>query len=158
MTKAIYQVRGAREKGEWGLFPVDEDGIELMKGVKGGREVTAEVKQSRNPRHHRLYWALIRFIRIHSPVMSGFPESRIHVALKFRCGLVDEMIDLDSGRRVAIPRSIAWESMDQTEFTKFFDDAVQVIANRWMPAGTTSEAVRAEILDMVDPYKGAYGA
>jgi hypothetical protein len=40
--------------------------------------------------------------------------------------------------------------MDQTSFNQFFDDAVRVIADRWMPAGTTPEAVRNELLEMVD--------
>jgi hypothetical protein len=155
--KAVYQCRGARRVGEWGLFPVDDDGVDLMKGIRGGREVTADIRQPRNPGHHRLYWAIIKFIRMHSPVLAGFPQERIHIALKFAAGHTETMVDIATGKVVHVVKSIMWDEMDQTEFTRFFDDAMQIVTNRWMPPGTTAEAVRQEIMQMVDPYKGGYG-
>jgi hypothetical protein len=150
VTKAIFEVRFSRHTSELGLFAIDAEGADLLAAMRLGREVVVEVKQARNPKHHRLYWAMIRFIRMHSPVMAGFPEERIHEQLKLRCGLFEQFIDLESGKVITRVGSIAWESMDQTSFNIFFDNAVEVIL-RWMPPRTTAQAIRAEILEMVSP-------
>jgi hypothetical protein len=151
MTKEAFALRAARYKGERGLFATDGAGLDLIAGKDC--EIMVDVRKARNPAHHRLYWAIIRFVQMHSPVMSGFPQERIHIALKIACDLVDRTIDLETGKVVLVPRSIAFESMDQTRFNKFFDDAVEIVTTRWMPPHTTAAAVRAEILDMVTPYK-----
>lgn len=132
------------------LVPVDDEGIEALAKVKDGRDVTVEFKTPRNPRHHRLFFALIQFVRMHSERMSSATTDQIKTALKIATGLVDTFVDCQTGKSVMVPRSIAFDSMDQTEFNKFFDDAASVIATRWMPSGTTPEEVRRELIIMVD--------
>lgn len=60
-------------------------------------------------------------------------------------------IDPTNGKTFFVVRSISYAAMDQTRFDAFFDRACFVIAERWMPAGTTSEDVRFEILEMINP-------
>ena len=132
------------------LVPVDDEASDALAKVRDGRDVTVEFKMSRNPRHHRLFFALIQFVRIHSDTMATATVKQIKTALKLATGHVETFVDCQTGQSVMVPKSIAFESMDQTEFNKFFDDAVSVIATRWMPPGSTAEEVRMELLELVD--------
>lgn len=149
MTEVILRKRASRS-GEVGLFPVDDEGGELLAKIKDGRDVGCDVIQRRNPRHHRALFNIIRFVQTHSPTMADVPTEHLRTALKIATGLVDNFIDTESGRSVLIPRSMSFAAMDQTEFNEFFDQACKVIAHRWMPAGTTPEDVRAELILLID--------
>jgi hypothetical protein len=151
LSEAIFQKRPPRYSGEVGLFPVDEDGVELLhRKIKDGKQVAVAVTQRRNPRHHRLYFAILKFLSEHTETFAGRDPEIISTAVKLATGLVKTFVDVETGRPVMVPLSISWGAMDQTRFNEFFDRACDVIANRWMPAGTTSDAVRDELLAMVD--------
>ena len=138
------------------LAPVDEEGFEIFAKLKDGRDVTVDVKQSRNPRHHRLAFAIFRFVQIHSPIMSDRSIEEIKTAVKIATGYVGTFVDCQTGQTCYVPKSIAFEAMDQTEFNRFFDDACRVVATRWLPAGTTADDVRRELIQMCDgQYAGA---
>ena len=142
--KAVFRKHGTS------LVPVDDEGLAAVRKLPEGRDVVIDVKRARNPRHHRLYWALINFISMHSPRFEGVSLDKIHVALKLATGFVDTFIDVETGHACYVPKSIAYESLDQTAFSAFFDDACTVIAQRWMPAGVTPKDVRDELIRMVD--------
>lgn len=76
------------------------------------------------------------------------------IALKIACGLVDPFIDAKTGKTFFVPRSISFTAMSQDEFNAFFDRAIFVICDRWLPKGTTTESVRREIEMMTDPTHG----
>lgn len=132
------------------LVPVDDEGFEAIAKVKDGRDVTVECKMARNPRHHRLMFAVFKFVKMHSETMADASIEQIKTAIKLATGHVDTFVDCQSGQTVYVPKSIAFEAMDQMAFNQFFDAAVNVICNRWMAPGTTSEEVRREIILMVD--------
>jgi molybdopterin-binding protein len=132
------------------LVPVDEDGIELFAKLKDERDVMVEIKVARNPRFHRLFFAICGFVKMHSPLMCDQSIDEIKDALKIATGYVTRHVDLDTAQTFLVCKSIAWESCDQLEFNRFFDAACQVVANRWMPPGVTPEAVRRELILMVD--------
>lgn len=157
MTEAIFKLREARP-GELGFFPVDEEGAELMHSVKPvGRDVSMEVIQRRNPKHHRLAFAIFKFLQYHSDTFHDVPIDRIKDAVKLATGLVDTFVKQDTGEAYYVLKSISFAAMDQTKFNEFFDAAVKVIAERYMPEGTTPEAVRKELFAMVDG-PGALGS
>lgn len=149
MTEAIFRHRVARA-GERGLFPVDDEGRELLARVPVDRDVGCDVKQRRNPRHHRLFFCILKFLQDHSPQFENVPIEKIKTAVKLATGHVETFIDSQTGEVCYVVKSIAFAALDQTAFNAFFDTACQVIANRWMPPGTTPEAVRAELIAMVD--------
>lgn len=132
------------------LVPVDDEGHDALAKVREGRDVTVEFKKSRNPRHHRLTFALFKFVKMHSDTMADASIEQIKTAIKLATGFVDTFVDCQSGKTVMVPRSIAWENCDQLEFNQFFDAAVDVIVNRWMAPGSTSEEVRREIIELCD--------
>lgn len=156
MTEIILRKREARA-GEVGLFPVDAEADEVLGKVKNGRDVGCDVKQRRNPLHHRLFFAIIRFLQLHAPIFESAPTDKIKDAVKLATGLADTFIDSETGQTYYVLRSISFAAMDQTAFNAFFDEAVRVIASRWMPAGTAPEDVRKELLAMIDG-PGAIGS
>lgn len=149
MSEAVFKYRQARA-GEQGLFPVDDEGAEVCRKLRLDRDVTCEVIQRRNPRHHRLLFAALNFVKMHCATFEAASIDQIKDALKLATGLADTFVDANTGKTYYVLKSISFAAMDQTRFNTFFDAATEVIASRWMPAGTTSEAVRRELIDLVD--------
>ena len=144
MSEIILRKRGGS------LIPVDDQGRELLAKLREGRDVGCSIVAHRNPRHHRLYWAIIKFLSEHADMFANTDTDVISVALKLATGLVRVFVDQDTGKTVMVPKSISWGAMDQTRFNEFFDKACATIAQRWMPAGSTPEDVRRELILMVD--------
>lgn len=144
-----------RKSGRF-LIPVDDEGSEALKRIRDGKDVMVEFKQSRNPRFHRLYWAMVRFVRLHAVNDSGeslfasADDEIVHTAIKIATGFVRTFVDTTTGKTAFVPKSINWEALDEGEFSKFFDNAVNVITNRWLPPGTHAAEVSDEIIRMVD--------
>jgi hypothetical protein len=142
--------------GRAALVPVDDQGMELMARLKDGRDVGVTVSQHRNPRHHRLFFAIIKFVKLHAVDRRGnslfetTDTETVTDAIKIATGHVKRFIDLETGQTSLRPSSIAWAKMDQTKFNKFFDNACNVICKRWMPPGTLPDDVRRELIEMVD--------
>lgn len=156
MTESVFRHREARA-GELGLFPVDDEAVETLHGTKIGKDVTVEVRARRNPRHHRLFFAILKFLQMHAERFEETPIEKIKDAVKLATGLADTFIDAETHQTYYVLRSISFASMDQGAFNSFFDSACMVVAKRWMPEGTTPEDVRKELLAMVDG-PGALGS
>jgi hypothetical protein len=132
------------------LVPVDDEGRALLERIKTNRDVGVTVTAHRNPRHHRLYWAMLKFIRDHTDTFEGKDLKIISTAVKLATGLVDSFVNQNTGETVLVPKSIAFAAMDQMRFNQFFDAACITIANRWMSPGSTPDDVRRELIEMVD--------
>jgi hypothetical protein len=157
VTEVILRRRAAAYVGEVGFFAVDDDGANLMGKISLGRDVGCDVIQRRNPRHHRLFFGIVKFVREHCPMWEGAPTDQVVVALKLATGLVTTFVDSETGKAIWVPKSISWAAMDQTEFNPWFDLACKEIARRWMPAGTTPESIRDELFLLMDG-PGAIGS
>lgn len=144
MTKIVCRKRGRT------LVPVDEDGLALFARLKDGRDVMVDVTASRNTRHHRLFFTMLRFIQLHSPRMCRVPIQKMRGVLLIATGHCDTIVDAETGKVGYMPHSMSFASMDQTSFNQFFDAAISVITNRWMPPGTLPEDVRRELVEMCD--------
>ena len=142
--EVILRKRGAS------LVPVDDQGRELLAKLKDNRDVGCTIVAHRNPRHHRLYWAMLKLLSEHTELFDRKNTELISIALKLATGLVRTFVNQDTGETVLVPLSISFAAMDQTRFNEFFDKACAVIANRWMPPGTVAEDVRRELIEMVD--------
>jgi hypothetical protein len=121
----------------------------LLARIRANRDVVGEVTQARNPRQHRLLFAMLKFVTEHSDLFPS-PEAALD-ALKVATGEVDPIIDPLSGKVFWRLRSISFASMPQADFAAFFERACAVIAHRWLPPGTTPAVVRGEIEAMIEP-------
>jgi hypothetical protein len=158
VSEVILRKRAARV-GEVGLFSVDDEGYELLAKLPHNRDVGCDVIRRRNPRHHRLFYAILKFVQMHSPMMAEVPIEKLKAAIKIATGFGDTFVDMETGHAVFVPASLSFAATDQDKFGAFFDAACRVIAERWMPDGTTPESVRAELIEMVDgPHAAMLGS
>jgi hypothetical protein len=149
--KTILKLRPARP-GEIGLFPDDARGFEVFNKLKNrvGKDVKTDVSFARNTRQLRLFWVIVDFVEQHCDLFEDVVQDNIAEALKIATGLVRNCIDIKTGEVTTVVRSMAEDKLDQETFDEFFQKACRVIAERWMPAGTTPESVRAELLRKID--------
>lgn len=127
------------------LTPVDSAGEDALRKLKFGDIVTIEVKKPRNGKHHRLYWALIGIVWENQEQYET-PE-QLHSALKIAAGIYDPL-PMPGGAIHKIPGSIAFDSMDQTAFSAFYDRVCDLVAKHFLP-GVTSEQLKAEVEQMI---------
>src|ERR1035437_676839 len=97
--KAVFRKRGRT------LVPVDEEGLNVLAHIQNERDVIVEVKQRRNPAHHRLLFCILKFIVTHSDLYATTDAALI--GLKIALGFVTPFIDV-TGKTFFVPRSISF--------------------------------------------------
>jgi len=94
-----------------------------------GRNLMATLTAARNIAFHNKYFALIG---------ASFPMADTDLTIKqFRaeCTIGAGFCDwftTDDGILVAIPKSISFAAMDQTEFERLYKDTISFICQRWI--------------------------
>ena len=144
MSKAAFMKYGSI------LAPIDQEGRDIMDALQNGKSVMVYVHPARNVRHHRMLFALLKKIT-EGGAWDGDTDSLL-VWLKVHTRLVDTVI-LDDGRVVYVPRSIAFESMSQDKFARWFDRAVYIISTRLLESEDW-EGLRDGIVEIVDGEQG----
>lgn len=129
-----------------GLQPMDAHGIETVRALPLNTMLKVQVSQPRNPRHHRLFWALASLVHENLPDGQYPTVENFVSALKLETGVYTEVM-LSTGEVVRVPGSISFASMDQTEFARFFDSCCNhIIASYW--PSMTSDTLRREVAQM----------
>lgn len=137
--KLSHHVGGARILA-W--YAEDARAKKIMNEVEIGKKTLMWVHKARYPEHHRYAFAVLAKI---GDAM-GLPAETILLWLKYETGRCD-WIRMPDGRTVEHPQSIAFESMDQKEFQKFWDDALVVIKDKVLPR--VPQEVYDEIVAMI---------
>jgi hypothetical protein len=128
-----------------GLVACDEQAAEEFRRVPVGVPVYVEIKAARNPKQHRLLFALLNIVT----EAGEYPSTDAALlALKLATGLVESVQMDKAGTVQLIPKSISFANMRGNEFSAWFETAIQVVITRWLP-GMTNEQLRKEIEDMV---------
>lgn len=131
--------------------PIDR---QLMKerGYRNGDEVRLEIKKPRNVKFHRLAHAIGNLLIEH---VEKFRDLSGHDALKQvqrESGVCCEPMEIDLGTLgkvpVNVPRSLAFDEMDEDEFVQFFNGITQYIGDHY--AGVMLDEVRADFWAMVE--------
>lgn len=133
------------------LVPMDEDSCDMMTAMKPGKVVLVDIFTPRNPSHHRLLFALFKKL-CDGGVWEGDMNSFLDW-IKFATGHVRVSVD-HCGRPHYVPKSIAFESMDQQAFSRWFDRAIYIVVQRLLSADQDWQVLRDEIIAIVD---GGYG-
>lgn len=107
------------------LMPADYQAQDVLRKVKVGKDCWCEVRVARNPHFHRLYFALIKLTFDNQERYDNAEQFR--KAVQMEAGHVDELVGLD-GTIYQIPRSIAWDQLDETEFGELFPQVMRVCA------------------------------
>lgn len=126
MSKKIFVVKGASGY----LVPADAEAESVCKKWKCGQIFSLTYAPARNPQFHRMVFAVAQMVCDNAPdgsYWSGKDAYHFIKAVELSNGFTDEMIDC-AGEVHLIPRSIAFENMDQAEFKKLFDPLVSEAA------------------------------
>ncbi len=128
-----------------GLAPIDLAGENELHKLKIGAVVLVEVKQKRNVKMLRLYWALVDTVFENQSRYET--KEQLHNALKLCAGVYD-IITLPNGQQFRVPGSIAFHKMDDIEFRTFWNRVCDLIAQYFLP-GIEGDALKAEIESLV---------
>jgi len=131
------------------LVPADIMADELLGGIPEGREVLVSIRRPRNPKHHRLLFALLRKVRDNSDQWDS--DQALLDDLKLATGLFETRVNLVTKKAYAVPGSISFASMSQDQFRVWFDQVLVVLATNVL--GCMTEELRAEIMEMVEPSR-----
>lgn len=129
------------------LRPLDEAGETALGSFGDGEVVTVEVKRARNPKHHRMFWALMTIVWNNMDHERYPTVENLVAAVKISTGH-RETVQLPNGTEVYIPKSISFAKMDQTEFSSFYDRVCDLLAKHFLP-GVTSAELKAEVSIMI---------
>ncbi len=112
------------------LRPADAMAEEQMAELPEGAVVRARVTRPRSVQHHRLFFALLKLVHENSPAGAKWPLlDDFREIVTIGAGYY-RWIELPNGKRESRAQSIAFHKMDQNEFNKFFEAAIDCIANK----------------------------
>ena len=118
-----------------GATPEDQKAWEIFKKrierTKTGEYLSVEWAAPRNGRHHRKLFALITLITENSEIYDT--KERALVAIKMAAGYFDLYVDPLTGSLEKVPRSIAYEQMEQDDFNRFYEAALHGIVTAILP-------------------------
>lgn len=123
--------------------PVGKQGREALFAIADGAKFAADFRTARNPLQHDLFWSLCELVAD----TTDTTKDAVKRWLLVKTGFVD-MIFLPDGAMRIDPKSIAWESMEQSEFNSFFRAAVHAIAEL---LGSAPKEVLDRFNDLLDP-------
>lgn len=103
--------------------PYDSRRLRALK-LGQGQGLRAELSKPRNVRFHRLVHALGQLLADHWPAFAGLPAHEAIKRAQMESGTACDVQELDLGPlgRVGakVPRSLAFDSMDEAEFGELF--------------------------------------
>lgn len=108
-----------------GLVPADEAAKQAVKRWKIGETLKCSVRKPRDYTNHKKYFALLNLTFENQEKYTSFEHFR--KAVQIAAGHVDELITIE-GEIVFIPKSIAYDALDEMEFDKVFRETMVVCA------------------------------
>lgn len=117
-----------------GFEPADEPSRENWRKYKVGEMYRATIVKPRTYRQHKLAFALLNLTYDNQERYTSFEHFRKAVAIQ--AGHVDEVILL-SGEIAFLPKSIAYDALDELEFTVVFMAMMTVCAGMLGGMGLT---------------------
>ncbi|MCP4410208.1 MAG: DUF1367 family protein [Gammaproteobacteria bacterium] len=134
------------------LIPADDEAVTLVgKIAKANKGVLVNLYVPRNPRHHRLFFALMNEV-IKAGGWEGSQNTLVQW-VKIATGHVEIFVD-PNGKAAYVGKSISFGSMSQAEFTPFFEAAIKAVCDTLLH-GADQDELRKRILQQVD---GGYSA
>ena len=130
----------------------DQQRLEKMrakvKRLKPGESMILSYKQPRNVNHHRKFFSLVRAVMQNSEIYET--EDIALDAIKLAAGHVDWIPHPETGEMIPRPKSISFESMDQSVFDEFYESAIRGVLRWIVPQMTRMDLDQA--IEMVARY------
>lgn len=102
-----------------------------LETMKPGTWLRMEWAVPRNGPHHRKLFALLTLVANNSETYDTTKKSLVGV--KLASGYVDHVVDPRTGEITQVPQSIAFDSMEQDEFDKFYEAAIDGVLRYILP-------------------------
>lgn len=130
-----------------GLVPMYDSDYDEKKRLKVGDTVLCSIKRPRNYEFFKKFWALLRLTVENLPYliqqqMQICSEEDMLRCLKIDLGLYSTV--WHGGKEIIVPGSISFALMDEEEFERFFNRAVDAILSTYL-RGTDRDALIEEI-------------
>lgn len=138
-------VKRAQSKGPC-LVPRDIMADEWLATVKLDAELLLRIDKPRNPKHHRLLMAILKFVMDNTEGRYRLMDDLLD-DLKIATGLTIRKVNVLTGVEYLMPKSIAFSAMKQDEFAIWFDAVVDLLLQNVIPLR------KVELLDEI--YKMA---
>lgn len=132
------------------LAAADPISFEAIETIKLKEVVTASVRRSRNPRHHKKLFALLNVVFPHQNQFANIQD--LLAALKVATGYFEQGKTID-GLPYIVPKSISFASLDQTGFEQVYEKFLDIIVNKILPAVN-----RDELADQVNQILAGYSS
>lgn len=117
MTKLQMQLRNGQ------FVPVTQYDAQRIEDFKDGQVFNLTTTNTRSNPHHNLYWAALRNV---CKATGKWPtEAHLHHELKLACGYYKTTISPLTGGIVRSTDSISFDKMDQQEFMRYFEGAME---------------------------------
>ena len=106
------------------IKPLFDSDYEALKKVPKNTEVEIEIKQKRNIRFHKKAFALLNLCFQNQDNFESFEAMRYYLTCK--AGFF-EIHPAPSGEPVVLAKSISFSSMDETEFSDWYDKVLNQV-------------------------------
>ncbi len=94
------------------------------------------IKKPRNIKFHRKFMALLNVVFDNQEIYTNFDAMRYEITMRSGFFMAHTNI---KGETMYFPKSIAFANMDELEFNKLFDKAIDVILKHFMPKASRQE-------------------
>lgn len=121
------------------LVPSEIDAARYVRALKTGEDVMVTIKKPRNIQFHRKFFALLRLAYENQDKYDTFEAFRHEVTL--RSGFFTEHVHV-TGKISYLPKSLSFDNMDELEFGKLYQKAIDVIIKHFMVGTDPDELAR----------------
>lgn len=137
------------------LVAVDEMAADALTHIPADQIVMVTAKARRNPKQHRLAWALAQKLADACDWLHDAEDAMDW--MKVRCRHVKMIQRPGSDEVVFVPKSIAFASLDQARFARLLKRMIFIICSEVLP-GVKERTLHDEILKMVEGNEGRRAA
>ena len=116
------------------LAPTDKDGLELVQSMGGNEMVSVKISRPRNIRFHRLFFKMLQEVyKAQPPGPHAYKDLRDMLDdIKVALGYAKKKVV--NGREFWVPASISFARMDETKFTRFYEEFLDYCLRVIIPA------------------------
>lgn len=136
-------------QGLRGATPADQDAWakfrRKLETMKPGKWLRIEASSPRNGKHHRKMFALLQLVAENSETYNTVEKAL--VAIKLIVGHFEPAVHPQTGELIQVPKSIAYESMDQDTFEAFYSAALDGVLQHILP--TMDRETADHLMEMI---------
>ena len=126
------------------IKPIDDEGRDALRRFANGEIFMADVTMPRNLMFHRKFFAMLKIILENQEYYTNVNDLRAVCLCEIgHC----DTIRTKNGY-VSVPKSISWAQMDEIEFNKMYDKAVEWVTTVVIPGFAEKDVDEMVILEL----------